>query len=62
MLTQMDMPRCPLCGCDTAFIGSVGIVQADGEWDAQADRIDCPEGHTFLIVATDRLYAEELAT
>lgn len=45
------MPRCPLCGCDTKFIGSVGISIHEGD-DHQADRIDCPEGHTFLIIKT----------
>lgn len=52
------MRDCPECGCTLKHIGSVGIIvlgddQSDN--DAQADRWDCPEGHTFLIVDTERM-------
>ncbi len=47
--------RCPSCGSTLTLIGSVGIVQADQEWDAQADRFDCEQGHTCLVVQTERL-------
>ena len=45
------MPRCPLCGRVTVHVGSVGITIHEGD-DVQADRIDCPKGHTFLIIDT----------
>jgi hypothetical protein len=54
------MRDCPECGCTLVPVGSVGICDHDGTWDAQADRWDCPEGHTFLIVETARLEPEEI--
>lgn len=55
MSKQAEMRICPLCGCDLKFIGSLGIVGWESDWDAQADRYDCPEGHSLLVVQTFRL-------
>lgn len=43
------MRDCPLCGCTIEHIGSVGVTVHD-RLDTQADRYDCPEGHTWLLV------------
>lgn len=48
-------PICPRCGQNMDFIGSVGVYQADHEWDAETDRFDCPEGHTILVLDTNRI-------
>ena len=48
-----DMHICPLCDCDLRKMDPVGITVHEAG-DAQADRFDCPEGHTLLVVETDR--------
>jgi hypothetical protein len=50
--------HCSICGCDLKHVGSCGIVDYENRWDAQADRYDCPEGHTLLVVESDRLVSE----
>jgi hypothetical protein len=52
-------PVCPRCGNDMDEVGSVGIVHNDGEWDAEVERYDCPEGHTIFVAETDRIDPEE---
>jgi len=37
------------------MIGSVGIIQNDHEWEAEAERFDCPCGHSILVVETNRI-------
>jgi len=59
MSREMKKLTCPNCGQNMIFIGSAGIVDYDGDWDAQADRYDCPEGHTVFVVDTDRLDPEK---
>ncbi len=53
------MRNCPFDGCDLRHVGSLGVRgygdYPEDAWDAQADRWDCPEGHSFLIVDTARL-------
>jgi predicted amidohydrolase len=45
---------CPHCNTTLTFDGSCGIVDYDGEWEAQAERYYCPNGHTIFVVDTDR--------
>lgn len=52
-------PICPHCGNDMKDIGSVGVVQNDGEWDAECQRFDCPDGHTILVLDTERITPDE---
>lgn len=48
-------PICPRCSNDMERHGSVGVVHNDGEWDAETERFDCPDGHTILVLDTDRI-------
>lgn len=41
---------CPICERPMAFIGSAGISDADGRWDAETQRYRC-EGDHMLFVA-----------
>lgn len=43
------MRDCPWCGCTLTHIGSVGVTIHEAG-DTQADRYDCGEGHTLLVV------------
>lgn len=44
---------CPVDGEPLKEVNDCGIVDYDGNWDAQATRFDCPNGHTILVVSTD---------
>jgi len=55
MIPHKVWRRCPYCDSQMVFIGSLGVRDHDDEWDAQADRFDCENGHTFLVVDTARL-------
>ncbi|PYQ25643.1 MAG: hypothetical protein DMF56_26990 [Acidobacteria bacterium] len=50
-----DRVRCPDCLAPLRFIGAIGLTLHDRENDAQADRYDCPNGHTVLTISTDRI-------
>ncbi len=43
--------RCPYDTACLEFIGSVGLTMHEGD-DYQADRFDCPHGHTILVIPT----------
>jgi hypothetical protein len=40
---------CPNDNGILEFVGSVGITLHEGD-DVQADRWDCPDGHTILVI------------
>ena len=46
---------CPYCDEQLTFIGTFMIVMLLNNADAQADRFDCANGHTFLVVETERI-------
>ena len=43
-------PICPKCGEDMDETGPVQLVESDGEFEAEAVRFDCIEGHTIFVV------------
>lgn len=47
--------RCPSDGELLEEVGDHGIVDYDGNWDAQATRYDCPKGHTVFLVDTSAI-------
>jgi hypothetical protein len=50
----MQKITCPWCrtkDIEMDHVGSVGVTLHDGG-DAQADRFDCPNGHTALVITT----------
>lgn len=44
---------CPMDGEPLEEVGDCGIVDYDGNWDAQSTRFDCPNGHTVLVIKTE---------
>jgi hypothetical protein len=49
------MVICPRCNKEMLLHGTVGVVHNDGEWDAETERFDCPNGHTILVLETARI-------
>lgn len=51
-------PRCP-CGALLTQVGSIGIVDYEGRWDAQATRSVCDKGHMIFVADADAISKAE---
>lgn len=50
--------RCPVCFRKLVDVGSIGLSDHEGEWDAQATRYECNGGHTIFTVLTRQIEPE----
>ena len=51
---------CPVCGTELVHVGDHGIVDYDGDWDAQSMKYECKSGrHTIFVVDSDALIIED---
>jgi len=51
---EMPEIRCPWCGEPLEVQGSAGIVDWDGQWEAQTDVYVCSNGHTVYVSDGER--------
>jgi len=51
---EMPEIRCPWCGEPLAVQGSAGIVDWDGQWEAQTDVYVCSNGHRVYVSDGER--------
>lgn len=50
---------CPVCGTELVHVGDHGIVDYDGDWDAQSMKYECNGGHTVFVVDSSALIIDD---
>ena len=54
------VPICPKCGDEMTSEGLHTIADVGGDWDVDAERFVCPNGHTVFVADSDSITEAEV--